>query len=49
MARLGRVWSVVEADELGSINVYHRVKSVGGPSPYEGRGRWVNGIRDTTI
>ncbi|EEQ97319.1 hypothetical protein Pmar_PMAR024815 [Perkinsus marinus ATCC 50983] len=39
MARLGRVWSVVEADELGSINVYHRVKSVGGPPPYEGRGR----------
>ncbi|KAF4671472.1 hypothetical protein FOL47_001524 [Perkinsus chesapeaki] len=25
MARLGRVWSIVEPDELGAVNVYHRV------------------------
>ncbi|KAF4737791.1 hypothetical protein FOZ62_030417, partial [Perkinsus olseni] len=48
MARLGRVWSVVEPDELGSVNVYHRVKSTGGPPPYEGRGRWKCIMRETS-
>ncbi|KAF4756408.1 hypothetical protein FOZ63_019885 [Perkinsus olseni] len=48
MARLGRVWSVVEPDELGSVNVYHRLKSTGGPPPYEGRGRWKCIMRETS-